>query len=136
MHAYERCLDSDAGRDPSCAAEDEVVIEQYRDLLRTGSPEIIERVHTVAFSELTVEQRNILFYQLTKNAVRPTDVPADAHADTLARTAALAERTHPGILVQALGGTRSTMAFAAVDRPILGAVACHVVRSLGASSMS
>lgn len=136
MHASERCLDSDAHREPSCAAEDEAVIEQYRDILRTGSPEIIERAHAVAFGELTVEQRGILFYQLTKNAVRPRDVPADAHAETLARAALHAERSHPGMLVHALGGNRSTMVFAAVDRPILGAVACHVVRSLGASSMS
>ncbi len=136
MYANERCLDSDARSDATCAAENAAVIEQYQDLLRTSSPEMIERAHTVAFGELTVEQRGILFYQLTKNAVRPRDVPADAHADTLARTAVHGERSHPGMLVRALGGSRNAMVFAAVDRPILGAVACHVVRSLGASSMS
>jgi hypothetical protein len=37
------------------------------------------------------------------------------------------------VLVHALGGSRNTTVFAAVERPLLGAVACHVVRSLGAS---
>lgn len=132
MHVIERCLDSDAHSDPSCVAEDESVIEQYRDLLRTGSPDMIERAHTAAFAELTHEQREILFYQLTKNAMLPSDVPPDARADTLAKAAARGERTHPGMLVQALGGSRNTMVFAAIERPLIGAVACHVVRSLSA----
>ncbi len=132
MHVIERCLGSDGRFHPSCAAEDEGVIEQYRELLRTGSPEIIEQAHTAAFGELTLEQREMLFYQLTKNAEKPGDVPPDAHADTLAKTAARAERIHPGVLVHALGGSRNTMVFAAVERPLLGAVACHVVRSLSA----
>jgi hypothetical protein len=132
MHAIERCLDSEFSSDPSCRAENETVIEQYRDLLRTGSPETIEQTHTAAFEQLSLEQRGILFYQLTKNATRPSEVPPDAHADTLARTAARCERTRPGTLLQALGGGRSTVVFAAVERPLLGAVACHVVRSLSA----
>lgn len=129
MHVIERCVSSE---DSPCSAEDEIVIDQYRDLLRTGSPDTIEQAHTAAFGQLTLEQREILFYQLTKNAKRPSEVPPDAHADTLARTAARAERTHPGMLLLALGGSGSTMFFAAVERPLLGAVACHVVRSLAA----
>lgn len=129
MHVIERHRGSD---DSPCVAEDEIAIDHYRDLLRTGSPETIEQAHTAAFGQLSVEQRAILFYQLTKNAKRPSEVPPNAHADTLARTAARAERTHPGTLLHALGGSRSAMVFAAVERPLLGAVACHVVRSLSA----
>lgn len=132
MHAIERSLDSEFSSDPSSHSEDESVIEQYRDLLRTGSPETIEQAHTAAFEQLSLEQRGILFYQLTKNATRPSEVPPDAHADTLARTAARCERTHPGTLLHALGGGRNTVVFAAVERPLLGAVAWHVVRSLSA----
>ena len=71
--------------------DDEIAVERYQYLLRTAPPETIEQVHTEAFSKLTDEQRDLLFRQLTDNAMEG-ERPANAEPATLAKSATRAAR--------------------------------------------
>ena len=113
--------------------EDEIAVERYRYLLRTAPPETIEQVHTEAFSKLTDEQRDLLFQQLTENAMEG-ERPADAQPATLAKAATRAELRQPGTLDRAFGGEqaggRQGPGFGSMlGASLLGTVAGYVVGS-------
>lgn len=113
--------------------DDEIAVERYRYLLRTAPPETIEQVHTEAFSKLTDEQRDLLFQQLTENAMEG-ERPADAQPATLAKAATRAELRQPGTLDRAFGGDqaggRQVPGFGSMlGASLLGTVAGYVVGS-------
>jgi len=113
--------------------EDEIAVERYRYLLRTAPPETIEQVHTEAFSKLTDEQRDLLFRQLTDNAMEG-ERPANAEPATLAKSATRAELRQPGTLDRAFGGDqaggRQGPVFGSMlGASLLGTVAGYVVGS-------
>ena len=113
--------------------EDEIAVERYRYLLRTAPPETIEQVHTEAFSKLTDEQRDLLFRQLTDNAMEG-ERPANAEPATLAKSATRAELRQPGTLDRAFGGEqaggRQGPGFGSMlGASLLGTVAGYVVGS-------
>jgi hypothetical protein len=112
--------------------DDEIAVERYRYLLRTAPPETIEEVHAEAFSKLTDQQRDILFTQLTENALEG-ERPADARPATLARSATRAELRQPGTLDRACagrGGGGQGLGFGGVvGASMLGTVAGFVVGS-------
>ncbi|WEO75867.1 hypothetical protein BJQ94_10775 [Cryobacterium sp. SO2] len=112
---------------------DEIAVERYRYLLRTAPPETIEQVHTEAFSKLTDQQRDLLFQQLTENAMEG-ERPADAEPATLAKAATRAELRQPGTLDRAFGGDqaggRQGPGFGSMlGASLLGTVAGYVVGS-------
>jgi hypothetical protein len=112
-------------------SEDEIAVERYRYLLRTAPPETIEEVHAEAFSKLTDEQRDLLFQQLTENAMEG-ERPADAEPATLARSATRAELRQPGTLERAFGSAdgRQGLGFGGImGASLLGTVAGYVVGS-------
>jgi hypothetical protein len=114
-------------------SDDEIAVERYRYLLRTAPPETIEQVHTEAFSKLTDEQRDLLFQQLTENAMEG-ERPADAQPATLAQAATRAELRQPGTLDRAFGGEqaggRQGPGFGSMlGASLLGTVAGYVVGS-------
>jgi hypothetical protein len=113
-------------------SDDEIAVERYRYLLRTAPPETIEEVHAEAFSKLTDQQRDILFTQLTENALEG-ERPADARPDTLARSATRAELRQPGTLDRAFAGSGAGgqgLGFGGVlGASLLGTVAGYVVGS-------
>ena len=113
--------------------DDEIAVERYRYLLRTAPPETIEQVHTEAFSKLTDEQRDLLFQQLTENAMEG-ERPANAEPATLAKSATRAELRQPGTLDRAFGGDqaggRQGPGFGSMlGASLLGTVAGYVVGS-------
>ncbi|MEC5184384.1 hypothetical protein RCH12_001849 [Cryobacterium sp. MP_3.1] len=113
--------------------DDEIAVERYRYLLRTAPPETIEQVHTEAFSKLTDEQRDLLFQQLTENAMEG-ERPANAEPATLARSATRAELRQPGTLDRVFGGDqaggRQGPGFGSMlGASLLGTVAGYVVGS-------
>jgi hypothetical protein len=113
--------------------DDEIAVERYRYLLRTAPPETIEQVHTEAFSKLTDEQRDLLFTQLSENAMAG-ERPANAEPATLAKSATRAELRQPGTLDRAFGGNqadgRQGPGFGSMlGASLLGTVAGYVVGS-------
>jgi len=111
--------------------EDEIAVERYRYLLRTAPPETIEAVHTEAFSKLTDQQRDLLFTQLTENAMEG-ERPANAEPATLAKAATRTELRQPGTLDRAFGGDqgRQGPGFGSMlGASLLGTVAGYVVGS-------
>ncbi|WP_367882132.1 hypothetical protein [Rathayibacter oskolensis] len=60
----------------SARSEDEIAIERYRYLLKTAPPEAIEQVHREAFEQLTPEQRQQVFRELSEE--RPSATPRAA----------------------------------------------------------
>jgi hypothetical protein len=114
-------------------SENEIAVERYRYLLRTAPPETIEQVHTEAFSKLTDEQRDLLFRQLTENAMEG-ERPANSEPATLAKSATRAELRQPGTLDRAFGGDqaggRQGPGFGSMlGASLLGTVAGYVVGS-------
>lgn len=114
-------------------SDDEIAVERYRYLLRTAPPETIEQVHTEAFSKLTDEQRDLLFTQLSENAMEG-EKPANAEPATLAKAATRAELRQPGTLDRAFGGDqaggRQGPGFGSMlGASLLGTVAGYVVGS-------
>jgi hypothetical protein len=113
--------------------DDEIAVERYRYLLRTAPPETIEQVHAEAFAKLTDEQRDLLFTQLTENAMEG-ERPANAEPATLAKSATRAELRQPGTLDRAFGGNqapdRQGPGFGSMlGASLLGTVAGYVVGS-------
>ena len=82
---------------------DEIAVERYDYLLRTASPQTIDRVHEEAFAKLTPAQLDILFGRLTE-AAPEGGRPTDATPATLAKAATLTEAKQPGALARAFGG--------------------------------
>jgi hypothetical protein len=113
--------------------DDEIAVERYRYLLRTAPPETIEQVHAEAFSRLTDQQRDLLFTQLTENAMEG-ERPANAEPGTLATAATRAELRRPGTLDRVFGGEqaggRQAPGFGSMlGASLLGTVAGYVVGS-------
>jgi hypothetical protein len=114
-------------------SEDEIAVERYAYLLRTAPPETVEHVHAEAFSQLTQNQRDILFDRLSET-VPPSERPTDTSPATLAKVATRAELQQPGTLTRTLGGS----SFGGVGGPsfgsmfgssLLGSVAGYVIGS-------
>ena len=82
-------------------SEDEIAVERYRYLLRTAPPETIEKVHEEAFTNLTGEQRKMLFAQLTAEAPRG-EAPVADDAHSLAVSATRSEMRRPGTMERSL----------------------------------
>ena len=111
--------------------DDEIAVERYRYLLRTAPPETIEQVHTEAFSKLTDEQRDLLFQQLTENAMEG-ERPANAEPATLAKSATRAELRQPGTMERSMAprGGAGGMGFGSMmASSLLGTVAGYVIGS-------
>jgi hypothetical protein len=90
-------------REASAArSQDEIAVERYRYLLRTAPPETIEKVHEKAFSNLTAEQRKMLFAQLSADAPRG-EAPQGDDAHSLAVSATRSEMRQPGTMEKSLG---------------------------------
>lgn len=90
----------------------------YRYLLRTAPPGAIERAHTEALKQLSVEQRQQFLRQVRpqlQDAAPPSEEPR-----TLARLATCAELRHPGALEQALSAEAT---LCTGERPLFYAVA-------------
>ena len=88
-------------------SEDERAVERYRYLLRTAPPETIEAAHAEAFSQLTPEQRRIVFEELAQTltpAERSAGVAEDSDPRSLARLATRAEMRQPGTLERTWSG--------------------------------
>jgi len=82
-------------------SQDEIAVERYRYLLRTAPPETIEKVHEEAFSQLSAEQRKMLFSQLSAGAPRGEAPQAD-DAHSLAVSATRSEMRQPGTMEKSL----------------------------------
>lgn len=74
-------------------------VARYQYLLRTASPDSIERAHEEAFSAMTPTQRQEVLTALSRTG----EVPADASASALARSATRLEVSGPGALPHLLG---------------------------------
>ena len=109
-------------------SDDDIAVERYEYLLRTAPPETIERVHTEAFGKLTPEQRDLLFARLSENP-NPTERPADAAPDTLAKAATRTELQQPGTLTREFGGQGGMSFGGMVGSSLLGTVAGYVIGS-------
>lgn len=90
-------------RDARGRIDDDLAVERYQYLLRTAPPETIEKIHQEAFSELTQEQREMLFARLSKNAPSG-DAPRDSDPASLAVSATRSELRQPGTLERSMGG--------------------------------
>jgi hypothetical protein len=98
--------------------DDEIAVERYRYLLRTAPPETIEKVHEEAFSQLSVEQRKMLFAQLSADAPRG-DAPKADDAHSLAVSATRSEMRRPGTMEKSL--TNVSAANGQAGGPAVGA---------------
>lgn len=105
--------------------EDEIAVERYQQVLGNAPAGKIESVHLEAFNKLTPAQLDIVFERFTQNASTPDERPADARPETLAKTAAGAEKNHPGSLTRTLGGRFD----GADSRSFLATVAGYVIAS-------
>jgi hypothetical protein len=123
----------DSRPEPSGRSDDEIALERYRYLLRTAPPDQIERVHTDAFAQLTPQQRDLLFEELTRSAPEG-DAPRSADAAALAASATRSELRRPGTLERTMGSS----AFGGGGGPsfgsmfassLLGSVAGYVIGS-------
>ena len=93
-------------------SEDERAVERYRYLLRTAPPETIEAAHAEAFSQLTPEQRRIVFEELAQTltpAERSAGVAEDSDPRALARLATRADMRQPGTLERTWSGMPAGM---------------------------
>lgn len=85
-------------------AELALAVDSYRYLLRTAPPLAIERAHTEAMLQLTLEQRGRLLRLICRQL--PDDQqrgPTDLEPRALARLATRSELCRPGLLERALG---------------------------------
>ncbi len=117
-------------------SDDERAVERYRYLLRTASPDTVERVHAEAFAKMTDSQRQAVFDELKANAPYG-DAPVDSSPQNLALSATRSELRQPGTLERSFGtGSRDGMGFGAtVASSLLGTVAGYVVGSALVSAL-
>jgi len=99
-------------------SQDEIAVERYRYLLRTAPPETIEKVHEEAFTNLSPEQRKMLFAQLSADAPRGEAPKAD-DAHSLAVSATRSEMHQPGTMEKSL--TNVSAANGQAGGPAVGA---------------
>lgn len=74
-------------------------VERYQYLLRTASPDQIEKVHEQAFAQLSAEDRQKVLEALAATS----EAPKDDSPSTLARSATRLEMQQPGALDKVLG---------------------------------
>jgi hypothetical protein len=82
---------------------DEQALERYRYLVRTASPNAIERAHEEAFAKLTPDQRRMALRDLSA-AVPENERTGGDDPRSLARMATRAETSRPGTVERAFGG--------------------------------
>ncbi|NQX14409.1 hypothetical protein [Rathayibacter sp. VKM Ac-2857] len=131
--AAERRADAPAYGTPpaqSARSKDEIAIERYRYLLRTAPPEAIEQVHREAFEQLTPEQRQQVFRELSEGAPAG-DAPRADDAQSLAQSATRSELRQPGFMERRFsGGGAGGMGFGGVlASSMLGTIAGFVIGS-------
>ncbi|TCL80429.1 MULTISPECIES: hypothetical protein [unclassified Rathayibacter] len=114
----------------SARSKDEIAIERYRYLLRTAPPEAIEQVHREAFEQLTPEQRQQVFRELSEGAPAG-DAPRADDAQSLAQSATRSELRQPGFMERRFsGGGAGGMGFGGVlASSMLGTIAGFVIGS-------
>lgn len=83
---------------------DDVAIERYRYLLQTAPPDRIEQAHHEAFQQLTPEQRQRVFTELSQSG---GEQPRGDDPQSLAQAATRAEIRQPGSMERVLGGIPS-----------------------------
>lgn len=111
-------------------SEDEIAIERYRYLLRTAPPEAIEQVHREAFEQLTPDQRQQVFRELSEGA--PVgDAPRSDDPAALAQSATRSELRQPGFMERRFaGGGAGGMGFGGMlASSMLGTIAGFVIGS-------
>ena len=92
------------GTDPAAAGSadpERDAVEKYQYLLRTASPDQIEKAHEEAFAAMSESERAEVLQALAQAGA----APADASASSLARSATRMEIMQPGSLTSALSGT-------------------------------
>ena len=96
-------------------------VSRYQYLLRTANPTDIERAHEQAFAAMTPSERTEVLQALSKTS----EVPSDASAPSLARSATRLEVQRPGTLQQILGGQSSlgTTVLASLAAGFIGSAA-------------
>lgn len=117
-------------RASAARSDDEIAVERYRYLLRTATPDAIEKVHEEAFAKLTPEQRRMLFTQLTADAPAG-EAPTSDDPQALAVSATRSEMRQPGTMERALSGTgNGAPGFGSMfASSLLGSVAGYVIAS-------
>lgn len=103
-------------------------VDEYRYLLRTASPEAIEKAHAEAFASLTPEQRRWVLAELVAEAPE-NDRPTSDDPESLARAATRAEMRRPGTLERSFGGGAGPMAAGSLLAGIAGAFVATAVFS-------
>ncbi|NQX27627.1 hypothetical protein HQQ81_09770 [Microbacteriaceae bacterium VKM Ac-2854] len=111
-------------------SEDEIAIERYRYLLRTAPPETIEQVHQEAFEQLTTQQRQQVFRELSDGAPAG-DAPRSDDPAALAQSATRSELRQPGFMERRFaGGGAGGMGFGGMlASSMLGTIAGFVIGS-------
>ena len=114
---------------------DAAAVEQYEQFLRTAPQDVLEQAHVEAFERLTPAQLDLLFERLTATATTDDERPADALPESLAHSAARAERRRPGTIAQTLDETQARAETnALVGYSILDAVVWYSLASVAWNS--
>ncbi|MGR0320357.1 hypothetical protein [Agromyces sp. ZXT2-3] len=105
--------------------------------MRTAPQDVLEQAHVEAFERLTPTQLDLLYERLTATATTDDERPADARPESLARSAARAERRRPGTITQTLDETQERATTnAVVGYSILDAVIWYSLASVAWSTWS
>ena len=116
-------------------ARDAAAVERYEQLLRTAPQDVLEQAHVEAFERLTPAQLDLLYERLTATATTDDERPADARPESLAHSAARAERRQPGTIAQTLDETQARAETnALVGYSILDAVVWYSLASVAWST--
>ncbi|MEI5582457.1 MULTISPECIES: hypothetical protein [unclassified Agromyces] len=116
---------------------DAAAVERYEQLLRTAPHDVLEQAHVEAFEQLTPAQLDLLYERLTATATTDDERPADARPESLAHSAARAERRRPGTIAQTLDETEARAETnAVVGYSILDAVIWYSLASVAWNTWS
>lgn len=117
------------GTDPAAAGSadpERDAVETYQYLLRTASPDQIEKAHEEAFAAMSESERAEVLQALAQAGA----APADASASSLARSATRMEIMQPGSLTSALSGTGVGTGGALLGGLAIGVLGSAVVNAL------
>ncbi len=117
------------GTDPAAAGSadpERDAVEKYQYLLRTASPDQIEKAHEEAFAAMSESERAEVLQALAQAGA----APADASASSLARSATRMEIMQPGSLTSALSGTGVGTGGALLGGLAIGVLGSAVVNAL------
>jgi hypothetical protein len=120
---------ADVRRASGARSEDEIAVERYRYLLRTAPPEAIEKVHEEAFTNLSQDQRTMVYTQLKAEApAGEAPVADDPHS--LAVSATRSEMRQPGTMERAFGNAPGAPGFGSMfASSLMGSIAGYVIAS-------